>query len=244
MIRMQLSKRLQAVADMVTPGSRVADIGCDHAYTAAYLLSNKISPYVVAMDINRGPLERAARNVEKFGVKDKVSIRLSDGLKMLDTGEVDTILIAGMGGRLMLKILNDRMDIVASARELVLQPQSEIHLIREALNNLGYAIIKENMIKEDGKYYAILKVKCNVADIDINDYRLVRPEHFYFGRRLLEERNPVMLEYLQENMKKYQKIYDSLAAKTSERAAGRLDEVAEMLGLIRTALNYYEGEEG
>ena len=78
---MQLSKRLQAVADMINQGHRVADIGCDHAYTAIYLIRNKISPYVVAMDINQGPLDIAKKNIGKYNLADSISTRKSDGLQ-------------------------------------------------------------------------------------------------------------------------------------------------------------------
>ncbi|TAH71178.1 MAG: SAM-dependent methyltransferase, partial [Anaerolineaceae bacterium] len=164
--KMQLSKRLHAVAEMVTPGNRVADIGCDHAYTTIYLLIKGISPFVVAMDINQGPLDRAKENVERFGLADKVSIRKSDGLKKLHVGEVDTIMMAGMGGRLMLQILTSCMKISSSAKELVLQPQSEINLVRKTLKELGYIIIKENMLKEDGKYYVIMKLKYDTENLN------------------------------------------------------------------------------
>lgn len=173
---------------MVTPGNRVADIGCDHAYTTIYLITKRISPYVVAMDINQGPLDRARENVEKYGVADKVSIRKSDGLKKLDAGEVDTILIAGMGGRLMLQILMGNMKVVSAAKELILQPQSEIHLVRKTLKDMGYLIIKENMLKEDGKYYVIMKLKNASSNLNDRDYQLLKPEHYYFGRLLLEEK--------------------------------------------------------
>lgn len=209
---MHLSKRLKAVVDMVTPGNRVADIGCDHAYSAIYLLKNKISPYVIAMDINQGPLERAKENVERFDVADKISIRKSDGLEMLNKGEVDTLLIAGMGGRLMLQILNSHMDIVSEVKELVLQPQSELHLVRKVLNELGYVIIKENMLKEDGKYYFIMKLKYPTEDFDITDYKLTSPWHIHFGKLLLEERNTVLYEYLMKERRLYIKLYNELSS--------------------------------
>ncbi|HHT89219.1 MAG TPA: SAM-dependent methyltransferase [Clostridiales bacterium] len=241
---MQLSKRLQAVADMVTFGSRVADIGCDHAYTAIYLLTNGISPYVVAMDVNQGPLDRARKNIERYGVVDKVSIRKSDGLKMLNSGEVDTILIAGMGARLMVQILTSRLDIVASVNELVLQPQSEIHLVRKTVKELGYLIIKENMVKEDGKYYVILKIACNKQNLNSDEYQLIKPEHIYFGRLLLEEKNPVLLDYLHAEMHKHQKLYHELSAQPTNQSVMRQNEIAEMLRLIDQAISCYEEEIG
>lgn len=237
---MQLSKRLQAVVGMVTPGNRVADIGCDHAYTAISLLSNRISPFVIAMDVNQGPLDRAKENVEKFGVGDRISIRKSDGLKMLDTGEADTILIAGMGGRLMLQILTSRMEVVASAMELVLQPQSEAYLVRKTLKELGYIIIKENMLKEDGKFYILMKLKPNSENLDSKEYQLLKPEHIYFGRLLLEKRDPVLLEYLHSEKQLYKKIYKELIALPTMQSIRRQTELVDLMGLIDIAISYYK----
>lgn len=237
---MQLSKRLQAVAGMVTPGNRVADVGCDHAYTAIYLIKNRISPYVIAMDINQGPLDRAMENVKKFDLADKISIRKSDGLKMLNEGEVDTILMAGMGGRLMFQILSSRMKVVSSAKELVLQPQSEIHLIRKSLKELGYIIIRENMLKEDGKYYVIMKLKAASFKLKDKDYQLIKPEHIYFGRILLEERNPVLLEYLKTEKQQYKNIYQELITLPTKQSIRRQNEITDMIRLIDHAISYFK----
>lgn len=241
---MQISKRLQMVAEMVTPGYRVADIGCDHAYTAIYLLTKRISPYVIAMDINQGPLDRARDNVLRFGVEDRISIRKSDGLKMLNSGEADTILIAGMGGRLMLQILTSHMNIVSAAKELVLQPQSEIYLVRKTLKELGYVIIKENMLKEDGKYYVIMKLKPSSENFDDKEYQLLKPEHIYFGRLLLEERNPILLEHLQAEKQLYKNIYQELITLLTKQSIQRQTEIIELLQLIDHAICYYKEGKG
>lgn len=236
---MQLSKRLEAVAGMVTPGNRVADIGCDHAYTAIYLINKRVSPYVIAMDINQGPLDSAKENIEKYGAVDNISIRKSDGLKKLGVGEVDTILIAGMGGKLILQILSDSMMVVSEAKELVLQPQSDIHIVRKELKELGYIIIEEYMLKEDGKYYVIMKLRVGNLSLKDKDYHLIKPEHIYFGRILLEERSPILLEYLRTEKRQYENIYQELYDLHTEQSIKRKAEIAEMIRLIDQAINYY-----
>lgn len=237
---MQLSRRLQTVADMVIPGNRVADIGCDHAYIAIYLIKNKISPFVVAMDINQGPLDRARENIEKYMVADKISIRKSDGLQMLNAGEVDTILMAGMGGRLMSQILASQMNVVSAAKELVLQPQSEIYELRKTLNEWGFVIVNENMLKEDGKYYFVMKIKIDSSSINKDEYQLSKPEYIHFGRLLLEERNPVLLEYLKSEKRLYKKIYSELIDKPTKQSIERQTEVIELIQLIDQAIGYYK----
>ena len=94
---MQLSIRMQAVADMVTPGGRIADIGTDHGYVPIYLVEQNKTDHAIAMDVRKGPLARAGENIVRFGCSDRIETRLSDGLAMLKPGEADTVIIAGMG---------------------------------------------------------------------------------------------------------------------------------------------------
>lgn len=156
---MDLSKRLQAVADMVEPGSVVADVGCDHGYVSMYLVRQGICPRVLAMDVNRGPLERAREHVEEAGLSDYIELRLSDGLKAMELPEADTLLTAGLGGRLAARILEDSAEKVLRMKWLILQPQSEIWLVRQTLRKMGYSITAENMILEEGKYYTVIKAR-------------------------------------------------------------------------------------
>ena len=102
---MQLSKRLQAVADLVTPGSRLADVGTDHGYVPIWLYEQGIIPSAIAMDLREGPLNRAKENIAVHDLSDGITVRLSDGLEKLLSGEADSIVIAGMGGMLVKKIL-------------------------------------------------------------------------------------------------------------------------------------------
>ena len=104
---MELSKRLQAVADLVTAGYRVADIGTDHAYIPIFLLASGKIPGAAAMDVNEGPLERARCHIEENGLTEKISLRLSDGLAGLRPGEAESVVIAGMGGGLIIRILTE-----------------------------------------------------------------------------------------------------------------------------------------
>ena len=122
----ELSKRLQAVADLVTPGMRLADVGTDHAYIPIYLTQNGLVPSAIAMDINKGPLERADTHILKHGLDGKIVTRLSDGLVNLKMEEADTMIAAGMGGGLVIHILNEDPAKTRSLKELVLQPQSEL----------------------------------------------------------------------------------------------------------------------
>ena len=123
---MELSKRLQAVADLVTAGCRVADVGTDHAYIPIALVQEGRIPGAVAMDVNTGPLERARLHVAENRLEEKIELRLSDGLAALSPGEADSVVIAGMGGGLVIRILTEGAQTVRGVKECILQPQSEI----------------------------------------------------------------------------------------------------------------------
>lgn len=236
---MQLTKRLQAVADLVTPGSRVADVGCDHAYVSIYLAENNISRSIIAMDVNKGPLEHAKANIAKYGYGDYIEIRLSDGLDKLKPGESNCIIIAGMGGALTVDILSAKPEVMRFASELVLQPQSEIYKVRQFLCSQGFAIIKENMLIEDGKYYTMMKAVPNNSCKDFNAYALRKKEHFYYGRLLLENRSPVLESYLIRDMGICENILKSLEAENTAKAAERKQQIKEKIELIRSGLEYY-----
>ena len=154
---MQISERLRAVAGMVSPGCRLADVGTDHAYIPIYLIQNGTVPRAIAMDINQGPLLRATENVRRYGLADRIEARLSDGLEKLQAGEADTVLIAGMGGLLTIRILENGKEVLAGCRELVLQPQSDIRSVRTYLEENGWQIDWEDLVFEDGKYYPMMR---------------------------------------------------------------------------------------
>ncbi len=239
---MQLSKRLQAVADLITPGNRVADIGCDHAYTSIYLVKHDISPHIIAMDVNQGPIDRARENILKYRCEDKIEVRRSNGLEKLGAEEADSIIIAGMGGGLTIQILSERIELVKTLRELVLQPQSEIYKVREMLKEHDFLITDENMIKEDGKYYVMMKAKrSNLVD-NQEEYVLTEEEHFQYGRLLLEQKHPILLEFLLWDLSICEDIVNSLELETSDNAMLRRREIQEKIRLIGCGLKFYDHE--
>ena len=124
---MELSKRLKAVAGLVTEGASVADIGTDHGYVPIWLIQSGRAAKVIAMDVNEGPLERARGHIRSKRLENVIFTRKSDGLQALHVGEADTMIAAGMGGGLVIRILENSPEITADLKEFILQPQSEIH---------------------------------------------------------------------------------------------------------------------
>ena len=146
---MQLSKRLEAIASMVTPGNRLVDVGCDHGYLPIALVRRQIIPSAIAMDVRSGPLGRAKENIEAYGLNPYIETRLSDGLEALQPGEGDTLSVAGMGGPLIERILSRNVEVSESFQELILQPQSEIGNFRRYLVECGFTVSQEDMVWED-----------------------------------------------------------------------------------------------
>jgi tRNA (adenine22-N1)-methyltransferase len=239
-IIMQLSKRLHAVASLVTPGYRVADIGCDHAYTSIYLAENRMAEHIIAMDVNQGPIDRARENIVRYGFADKIETRKSNGLEKLKPGEADILLIAGMGGALTKQILEEGLELFMQAREVILQPQSEINKVREMLTEHHFLIIEENMLMEDGKYYMMMKaVPEQYADTP-EGYCLKKREHYYYGRLLLEGRHPVLYSYLNWERELCENILQILREEQTGNAMTRSREMDEKLNLIQDGLEYYK----
>lgn len=153
-----LSERLRTVVSMVTQGSRVCDVGCDHGFVSIYLVEQKISPHVLAMDVREGPLGAARQHVTERGLETLIETRLSDGLHKFIIGEADSLICAGMGGGLMTRILGDERTKTESFRELILQPQSEVEQFRAWLRGQEYRITDEKIVEEDGKFYPMMRV--------------------------------------------------------------------------------------
>ena len=154
----ELSLRMQTVADMVQPGGRVCDIGCDHAFVSIYLVANGIADHVIASDVRTGPCAIARENIARWGMDDRIDLRLGDGLDTVKPGETDSIIIAGMGGILITDILSAGKTVVDTAKQLVLQPQSELEHVRRYIHEQGWFITDEKMLVDAGKYYVVMSV--------------------------------------------------------------------------------------
>jgi len=233
-----LSKRLQALCDMVTPGNRVADVGCDHGFVSIYLVQKGIAPYVYAMDVREGPLQRAKEHIASYQMEAYIETRLSDGVTALLPGEADALVCAGMGGKLMQKILTEGKDKVSGMKELILQPQSEIQAFRVFLRQEGFGIVEEKMICEEGKYYPMMRVVPGAGKLldeahpDDADRQLQQRLWDKFGRLLLEEKNPVLISFLHFNIKLHEEILEKLRMQTGgDEAAvqGRENRIQEVL---------------
>lgn len=240
-----LSERLKALADMVTPGKRVVDVGCDHGFVSIYLVQRGLSPRVLAMDVRTGPLSRAQEHIAAYGLDGYISTRLSDGLCEFRDGEAQSMVCAGMGGRLMTRILTESREKARDLEELILQPQSEIPEFRRFLRDEGYELLDENILCEDGKYYFLMKVRYSGrAELVQETVNTVSMTELYerYGELLLKRRHPVLKEYLEESLRNMEQITGTLATNESERAQNRLAELKTELNALRQALALWDTE--
>ena len=148
---MKLSDRLRSCAGMVRRGGVAADVGTDHGYLALYLLETEICPRVFASDLREGPLAAARRSAAGSGVSDRITLVLSDGLSAMDMGEIDTVIIAGMGGDTIRSILDREPGVRDGSKQLILQPQSKTAELRQYLDVSGFRILRE-ILSRDGRF--------------------------------------------------------------------------------------------
>lgn len=178
-----ITPRLQCIIDHIT-GKIVADIGTDHAYIPIKLIENNIVEKVIASDIKKGPVEIAEQNIKKFGLENKIEVRLGGGLSILKKNEADTIIVAGMGGEMIEKILCENEEIAKSASFLILQPMNSQYELRKFLINNSYKIADEDIAVEGFKVYNILIVEKGYQDKFQNDIEYHIPKylcnHKYF----------------------------------------------------------------
>lgn len=257
---MNLSKRMEAVVSLVSPQSCfIADIGCDHAYVSIALVERELAKKVIAMDVRKGPLEIAARNVNRAGLHNVIELRLSDGLEQLKCNEVDTIIIAGMGGLLIRDILQRGGSVLdgsdqCSPPALILQPQSDIEKVREFLLLHQYSIVKEEVLEEDGKYYTVLRAEgkesVEADSMSYDKWKMYHEEDYLYGHYNLFHRNEALKQYLLKEKQLLNQINLELMAARQrleqekkpmpKRTKDRLQEIGKELIYNEKALAWYK----
>lgn len=198
-----MTPRLYAVSSFIKKGSNVCDVGTDHAYIPIWLVKNNISDFCIAMDINEGPILRADQNIKKFGLESKIKTRLSDGLKELCENECDTVIIAGMGGILINRILQDAKFLQKSIRHYVLQPMTAAEETRRFLEQNGFLITDEKLAKEDNKIY-------NIISAVHGDMKIENEIDYYVGKKLVENKDVLLKEFLDGKIYELDKAINSM----------------------------------
>ncbi len=190
-MQIPLSKRLHACCGFIFPGDRVADIGCDHGYLGIYLLTKGIAASVIAADVKELPLKSAVNNAEKFGVREKMSFHLSDGVKSIPR-DFDAIVCAGMGADTMVSILSAAPWLQSGQYRLILQCQSKTPYLRRYLSENGWRITEEKVLRDGRFLYTVMEVLWQP------EYPRLTAHQWYFPPALLENPTQELAEYYQQ----------------------------------------------
>ena len=234
----KLSKRLLALARLAGEGGCLADVGCDHGYLSIYLVEQGAFRRAIAMDVGAGPLERAKMHIKERGLSPYIETRRSVGLSALEKGEAQSIVIAGMGGALMTRILSRGASVIEEDTTLVLQPQSEIMEFRNYLAGRGFRLLEEEMVQEDGKFYPMMKITGLGYGTKENGFSSIELK---YGPLLLRKKHSVLKEYLHCQQQKQEEIIKRLlVAAKEQKKEERTRQVYQELEEIRQALGGYE----
>lgn len=201
---MKLTPRLAAIADLVSVGSVVADIGTDHGYLPVYLISEGISQRAIASDVNQAPLNQARETVAALNCLQKIDLRLGNGLHVLrQEDNADTVIIAGMGGRTIALILEEGRQKLAGIEHFILQPMSEAGYLRLFLAQNGFALVHESLAMEGKHLYEIILAKPG-EEMETDLFRLS------FGPRLLEKKPELFPILVRDKIRKLRIVYYNL----------------------------------
>ena len=212
-LAVSLDSRLLTAASLVREGHPVCDVGTDHGMLAVWLLQNKITDRVTACDINAKPLAAAMRTAQKYGVEDRICLRLSDGLSAIPESEAQDIVICGMGGELIAKILSECPYVKEKSRRLILQPMTQIPFLRRYLCSTGFDILRECATVDRRHVYTILHCAYTGRCREIDDWVA------YTGK-MPQEKSAAARQWLLQETQRLSRIAKGLAAgKQAHRSA-------------------------
>lgn len=227
----KLSKRLETVASFVPTGAVLADIGSDHAYLPCYLVHQGIVSQAIAGEVVKGPYESAVRQVRTEGLSEQISVRMADGLEAVKVEDrVDTVTIAGMGGPLIVSILENNPESLTNVTRLILQPNIHAKVIREwALRN-DWAILDEVILKEDEKIYEVLVLQRGEMTLTSAEILL--------GQHLIAQKSDVFIEKWSKEIENWQRILKSIeSAESTPEIESKRAELNDLIGLVQGALS-------
>lgn len=227
----KLSKRLETVASFVPTGAVVADIGSDHAYLPCYLVHKGIASRAVAGEVVQGPFDSAVRQVRTEGLADKITVRLADGLAAVEEADgVTAVTIAGMGGPLIVSILEKHPQALKTVTRLILQPNIHAKAIREWAVQHGWALQDEVILEEDGKVYEVLVLQRGSMDLTEAQTLL--------GPKLMNTKSAVFVDKWSREVANWQRVQQAIAsAEPTEENKAKSEELAHLIELVQGAIS-------
>lgn len=237
----RVTKRFYAIMNMMEPCQTIADIGSDHGKLASYVLMEGICQQVITTDCSEHSLQKARNLFANHPNETKVSFRIGDGLSVLEQGEAQGIVIAGMGGQLIASLLDKEQAIVQTASWLILQPMQQVSCLRAYLNHSSWAIVEEDLIFEENRYYDVIKIRPNLH----NEKKENSAFFDEFGHCLWEEHHPLLLKKIEHTSNVLQKKMNMIdaQAKQTQRANECRDVLYSQWIQCQQALQKWEEKE-
>ena len=218
-MKIPLSPRLQACADFVNKGERIADIGCDHGYLSLNLLQSGTASFVIAADVNEMPLQSARLNAEKYGCSDKISFHLSDGVQAIPR-DFDTMICAGMGADTMISIISAADWLKNSSYKMILQCQSKTPVLRQYLSENGWYIAREKVLRDGRFLYTVMDV-CYAPEKSA-----LTPAQCYISPALLHSESKELSAY-------YSRVIKGLRIQAAHRNEHQLKDILQHLESLK-----------
>lgn len=255
----KLSDRLKAIKDLIHQGETVADIGTDHGFLPMSLWETGKSPHVILSDVKVGPLKKAEANIAKHLPDRSFDLRIGNGLQTLEHGEVDTIVIAGMGGVLISDILAEDLNRTKSFKRYILQPRNAQKVLRAWLRDNGFVIIDEKLVRE-GKYICeiISAVSENQSVVAESDDTKISKDNYHMNKEYCEmdleispilfvEKEPLLVEFIINKIRIELNILNSLRTGAKSDKLNKLklseDRVESLKKYLKRSMtNEYEYE--
>ena len=223
---MQIGERLYQVASLVPACHTVADVGTDHGYIPAYLLLHSQCTRAIASDIAAGPCRAAADTCSRHGLQDRMEVRQAPGLDGLAPGEAQVVVIAGMGGTTIKRILEESPAIAASVETFVLQPMNGVALLRRWLAGHGYSITEERLCRENRHFYVIIQV-CRIDKIQI-----LTPLEEELGPCLLQTRPALWLSYVNEVLARFRRLAAQMERSPAALNSVKFNHIKNLIGAM------------
>ena len=225
--KLVLQPRLQALADLVADGAHIADVGTDHGYLPVYLLQEKKIAFAIASDINVEPLEHARRTAKEFGIGENIEFRLCGGLDLIRAEEVDTVIVAGMGGETIASILTAAPWLLKSDITLLLQPMSKQEFLRKWLTENGYFFLSEHLVWDKEVLYPIFIVKAGKS-------KVLSAGEIHGGVKL--QQDPWWGDYLTIQRRRLERAYEGLKRGRDAAAERKAQEVFTALEELKSMM--------
>lgn len=227
---MELSIRLKTISNLVDKCHAVVDVGTDHGYIPIYLTKESFCDKAIASDINKGPVEKAKKNVSLYNMEKKVQCRLGSGLTTVKRREVQGAIIAGMGGNLIRDIILQSYDIFKSLDFAVLQPSQNPEVLRKFIYEQGITILEEDICFDEGIYYEVMKVK-----FEGHSPKSVPEIYYEVSPYLLKTRKSIMKDYIMEKIENNKKILSKIqdvtenAIEKKAKVEAKIKELEELI---------------